>query len=206
MIRCLYLILFGLTFAACGRVDSDGFLSDHNLCNADLTTFSTTAVVGETPRPISPVDLQQGATFGQKMLPFSATTDLYGVALRLSTEQALTGDLEVQIWAKLDKELAYGQTLATVTPDGEQGVVLAKALVTPDLLEPGSATWVRTRFEEATSVFASGRYWLMYKPGGNSTLKALASPGSGLATYNSTALTWTISAVEGADYQVIPCL
>ncbi len=205
MIRKLFPALCFLTFPACGQAESDGFLSDHNVCNADLAALSDDAVQGEAPRTISAVDADGGSTFGQRMTNFTKSLDLHGLSVRVATEVALTGDLEVEIWAKIDKELAYGQTIATITPEGEQGVILAKGFVMPSMLPAGEFTWVNVPLEEITSVFASGRYWMMYKPAAGDSPTASVAAGAGLATYDVRTMAWTLSTVEHAGHQVIPC-
>lgn len=206
MIRSLALILVAFLPAACGQADSDGFLSDHNMCNADTSTFVDAPVAGETAKPLTAVDADGAATVGHRMANFTKNTDLWGIGVRLSTDQELTDDLEVEIWAKIDRELAYGQTISTVTPDNEQGVILAKAFVTKAMLPAGELAWIQAPFEEMTSVFESGRYWLMYKPAGTDKASLSVAPGTGgVATYSAATMAWTISTTETGSYQVIPC-
>lgn len=197
------ILMLGL--GGCGAASSDGFLSDHNLCNADLSTYSDAAALGEVDRAVTAVGGDGAATFGQRMTNFTEATDLYGIAVRVKTPKPLTANLELELWAKLDKELTYGQPISTVTPEGDQGVILAKAFVTPEMLPIGEETWVQAPLEEMTSVFASGRYWLMYKPATGDAPLVSTTAGSGLATYDGNTLTWSISVAEKTYYQVIPC-
>lgn len=206
MIRSLALLFACILPAACGQADSDGFLSDHNLCNADTSAFVDAPVAGESEKPLTAVDADGAATIGHRMANFTKNADLWGIGVRLSADQELTDDLEVEIWAKIDRELAYGQTISTVTPDNEQGVILAKAFVTKEMLPPGELAWLQVPFEEMTSVFESGRYWLMYKPAGADKAAFSVAPGAGgVASYSPGTMAWTISTTETGSYQVIPC-
>ncbi len=202
--RIFFLALLALV-TGCGSAKSKGFLSDHNVCNADLTALSSGEPLAEALTPVTPADVDALPTFGQKMALFPKTVDAWGVAVRLKTGTVPAGDTKLEIWAKLDRELAYGQATSTVTPDGQQGVVQASAVILAEQLGTDGAAWINVQLDQVSSFFVSGRYWLMLKPNIAEAAYTSTTPGVGLATKDVGTGIWAISTTVAVPYQVIPC-
>lgn len=195
MNRLFALIVSMLIAAGCGSEDSQGFLTDNNICkpNENLLAADTTAY--------NP----------------SAYERLYGTLggdARAAQEFNTTVKKELwglQIFLQADVKPSQGLKVLISRPDadgGPGGESIAEGAITPGNI-PAIPGWVPVQMDDIVTVEKSTNYWIKLTPNyphsdANRAGWAVVS-GSGLATYSIETSLWTRVAGSQALYRFIEC-
>jgi hypothetical protein len=191
----LFIAVGGSVLTGCGAADSEGYLTDHNICRAneallaaDTATYTPTeyermyGTLGSDPRSAQEIST-------------NVKRELWGLQLFLQVDVKPANGLRVQL-AKPDMD---------GNPGGDQ---LAEGSITPGNI-PAEGGWVSVQLGDLVTIDAATNYWIQVTPnyphGESNRVGWGYVAGTGFANYSIESKLWTRSYDRQALYRFIEC-
>lgn len=187
--------LFCAVVSGCGAADSEGYLTDHNICraNEDLLAADTAAYApAEYERMYGTLGSDPRSA---QELTSNVKRELWGLQLYLQVDVKPANGLKVQL-AKPDMD---------GNPGGDQ---LAEGSITAGNI-PATGGWVSVQLDELVTLETATNYWIRVTPnyahGESNRVGWGYVAGSGYASYSIENKLWTRSYDRQALYRFIEC-
>jgi hypothetical protein len=192
-IKTIGIVLLMIGASACGSGNSEGYLTDHNICKANET-----ALDAETTTPTTFERLY--GTLGSdpraaQEFSYSVRTELWGVELYLQSNFEPTNGLTIEL-------------TNTDADGGPGGTSIATAEISSAQISSAGG-WVRAQLDTLITLESITNYWLRvipnYRSSDSNRVGWATTGGTGFATFSVENKLWSRQAGVQALYRFVEC-